>query len=148
MTEKPIWDTPRCVGLLDTREYSDVRHICFKFKTTFESLCKVQKLISLYFFPEFAYRLDVVRGLNSHGGLYFLNNCPLCLELKVSQALALYGWLPGTTGDRLYVPSYVSRPVCVSCFADLRGDRLRLESSRKPVVTVRTSRNYSNLFHK
>ena len=34
MTENPIWDryTPRWVGLWDTREYSDVRHICFKFK--------------------------------------------------------------------------------------------------------------------
>ena len=42
--------------------------------------------------PEFAYRLAVVRGLNSHGGTLFLNNCPLCLELKVSQALAL--WRP------------------------------------------------------
>ena len=32
MTENPIRDTPRWVGLWDTREYSDVRHICFKFK--------------------------------------------------------------------------------------------------------------------
>ena len=38
MTENPIRDTPWWVGLWDTRDYSEVRHICFKIKTTFESL--------------------------------------------------------------------------------------------------------------
>ena len=53
MTEKPIRETLRLVGLRDTRIYSDVRHICFKFKTTLESFCKVQKFISFEVFNMF-----------------------------------------------------------------------------------------------
>ena len=44
MIENQIRDTPRLAGLRDTRDYFDVRRICFKFKITFE-ICSLKGIL-------------------------------------------------------------------------------------------------------